>query len=109
MTNLTAPSLKRMPVSVTRKMSASLPGLRKMARDKGLKIHHLGAGYPHPEVTDPRHFIEHETAYLAHLTAAERLNDPSVLPEHLREAFADGSTLDPLSTRQTFDRVYGND
>jgi hypothetical protein len=35
-TNLTAPSLKRMPVSVTRKMSASLPGLRKMARDKGL-------------------------------------------------------------------------
>ena len=68
MTNLIAPGLKRMSVSVTRKMSASLPGLRKLAQDKGLKIHHLGAGYPHPEVTDPREFLEHEAAYLAHLT-----------------------------------------
>jgi DNA-binding transcriptional MocR family regulator len=108
-TNLTAPGLKRMPVSVTRKMSASLPGLRKMARDKGLKIHHLGAGYPHPEVTDPRHFIEHEVAYLAHLTVAEGLNDPTILPEHLREAFSYGDTLGPLSTRQAFARVYGHD
>jgi DNA-binding transcriptional MocR family regulator len=98
-----------MSVSVTRKMSASLPGLRKLAQDKGLKIHHLGAGYPHPEVTDPREFLEHEAAYLAHLTELEGVNDPSVLPENLREAFSYGDTLGPLSTRQVFARVYGND
>ena len=109
MTNLIAPGLKRMSVSVTRKMSASLPGLRRLAQDKGLKIHHLGAGYPHPEVTDPRHFLEHEAAYLEHLTQVEGLNDPSVLPENLREAFSYGDTLGPPSTRQVFARVYGND
>ena len=109
MTNLIAPGLKRMSVSVTRKMSASLPGLRKLAQDKGLKIHHLGAGYPHPEVTDPREFLEHEAAYLAHLTELEGVNNPSVLPENLREAFSYGDTLGPLSTRQVFARVYGND
>ena len=109
MTNLIAPGLKRMSVSVTRKMSASLPGLRELAQDKGLKIHHLGAGYPHPEVTDPREFLEHEAAYLAHLTELEGVNDPSVLPENLREAFSYGDTLGPLSTRQVFARVYGND
>ena len=109
MTNLIAPGLKRMSVSVTRKMSASLPGLRRLAQDKGLKIHHLGAGYPHPEVTDPRQFLAHEAAYLDHLTAEEGQNDPSILPEHLREAFSYGDTLGPLSTRQVFARVYGND
>ncbi len=98
-----------MSVSVTRKMSASLPGLRKLAQDKGLKIHHLGAGYPHPEVTDPREFLQHEAAYLAYLTELEGVNDPSVLPENLREAFSYGDTLGPLSTRQVFARVYGND
>jgi len=109
LTNLIAPGLKRMSVSVTRKMSASLPGLRRLAQDKGLKIHHLGAGYPHPEVTDPRHFLEHEAGYLEHLTQVEGLNDPSVLPENLREAFSYGDTLGPPSTRQVFARVYGND
>ncbi len=109
MTNLTAPGVVRQPVSVTRKMSASLPRLRKIAQDKGLKIHHLGAGYPHPEVTDPRGFLAHEAAYLAHLTEAEGQNDPKTLPEHLREAFSYGDTLGPLSARQTFSRVYGND
>ena len=29
------------PVSVTRKMAASLPGLRELAVSKGLKMHHL--------------------------------------------------------------------
>ena len=86
MTNLNAPGVVRQPVSVTRKMSASLPRLRKVAQDKGLKIHHLGAGYPHPEVTDPRGFIAHEAAYLEHLTELEGQNDPAALPEHLREA-----------------------
>ena len=109
MTNLNAPGVVRQPVSVTRKMSASLPRLRKVAQDKGLKIHHLGAGYPHPEVTDPRGFIAHEAAYLEHLTELEGQNDPNALPEHLRESFSYGYTLGPLSTREVFARVYGND
>jgi DNA-binding transcriptional MocR family regulator len=90
-------------------MSASLPRLRRIAQEKGLKIHHLGAGYPHPEVTDPRGFIEHEAAYLAHLTEEEGLNDPAELPEHLRESFSYGDTLGPASTRAVFARVYGAD
>lgn len=109
MTNLSAPGIVRQKVSVTRKMSASLPRLRAVARDKGLKIHHLGAGYPHPEVTDPRAFIAHEAAYLEHLTQVEGQNDPDALPEHLRESYSYGDTLGPMSTRELFARVYGND
>lgn len=109
MANLNAPGLRRQPVSVTRKMSASLPRLRKLAQDKGLKIHHLGAGYPHPEVTDPRDFLEHEAAYLAHVRSGEGQNDPNSLPEQLREAFSYGDTLGPQKARETFARVYGRD
>jgi (S)-3,5-dihydroxyphenylglycine transaminase len=90
-------------------MAASLPGLRKLARDKGLKIHHLGAGYPHPEVTDPRGFLAHQTAYFQHLERAEGLNDPEQVPEHLRESFSYTDTLGPATTRAAFARVYGRD
>jgi len=90
-------------------MSAALPRLRSMAQEKGLKIHHLGAGYPHPEVTDPRHFLAHQTAYLDHLTQVEGQNDPHALPEHLRESFSYGDTLGPVSTRELFGRIYGSD
>ena len=48
-------------------MAASLPGLRAIAQSKGLKVHHLGAGYPHPEVTDPRGFLKHQEGYFAFL------------------------------------------
>ena len=109
MTNLSAPGVVRQPVSVTRKMSAALPRLRSMAQEKGLKIHHLGAGYPHPEVTDPRDFLAHQAAYLDHLTQVEGQNDPRALPEHLRESFSYGDTLGPLSTRELFARIYGSD
>ena len=109
MANLNAQELRLQPVSVTRRMSASLPGLRKLAQDKGLKIHHLGAGYPHPEVTDPRDFLVHREAYFEHLEQAEGLNDPAVLPEYLRESFSYTDTLGPASTRAVFARVYGND
>ncbi len=109
MANLIAPDVRRQPVSVTRKMSASLPGLRKLAQDKGLKIHHLGAGYPHPEVSDPREFLDAQQAYLEQMTANEGLNDPLALPEHTREEFAYGDTLGPMRTRQIFSRVYGGD
>jgi (S)-3,5-dihydroxyphenylglycine transaminase len=109
MANLEAPRIRRQPVSVTRKMAASLPGLRDLAKDKGLKIHHLGAGYPHPEVTDPRGFLEHQAAYFRHLESREGLNDPAQVPEHLRESFSYTDTLGPLTTRQVFARVYGRD
>ena len=109
MANLNAPRIRRQAVSVTRKMAAALPGLRDLARQKGLKIHHLGAGYPHPEVTDPRAFLEHQSAYFRHLERMEGLNDPAQVPEHLRESFSYTDTLGPVTTRRTFARVYGRD
>ena len=87
-TNLQAPNVRLQGVSVTRKMAASLPGLRAAAERNGLKIHHLGAGYPHPEVTDPRGFLAHQGRYFQHLDALERRNDPTTLPEYLRESFS---------------------
>ncbi|MEQ8690664.1 MAG: pyridoxal phosphate-dependent aminotransferase [Pseudomonadales bacterium] len=107
--NIQAPQLKLQPVSVTRKMAASLPGLRELAESKGLKIHHLGAGYPHPEVTDPRSFIAHKDAYFQHIEALEGLNDDAITPEHLRETYSYTDTLGPKSVRETFAAVYGAD
>jgi DNA-binding transcriptional MocR family regulator len=107
--SLVAPDLRRQAMSVTRQMAASLPNLRAVAQQKGLKIHHLGAGYPHPEVTDPRGFLEHKAAYFAHLSAREGLNDPRALPEFLREAYAYTDTLGPRGPREAFAAVYGAD
>ncbi|HCG70065.1 MAG TPA: hypothetical protein DE147_06370 [Gammaproteobacteria bacterium] len=109
MANLVAPKVQKQAVSVTRKMSASLPGLREIAAQRGLKVHHLGAGYPHPEVTDPRGFLRHQEAYFEFLREREGLNDPDVLPEYLREAYSYTDTLGPVSARQTFANVYGKD
>ena len=109
MSNIKAPQLRAQPVSVTRKMAASLPGLREMAQSKGLKMHHLGAGYPHPEVTDPRGFLSHQQRYFEHLERTEGINDATELPEYLREGFAYSDTLGPLPTRQAFAAVYGAD
>ena len=106
---LHAPALAQQPVSVTRKMAASLPELRAVAQSKGLTIHHLGAGYPNPEVTDPRGFIAHEQAFFEHLRRAEGINDPNALPEFLRESYAYTDTLGPVSPRESFAAVYGND
>lgn len=107
--SLNAHNLQLQQVSVTRKMSASLPNLRAVAQAKGLTIHHLGAGYPHPEVTDPRSFLAHQAGYFEHLAAAEGGNDPEALPEFLRESYAYTDTLGPRSTREAFAHVYGND
>ncbi len=109
LSDLKAPLLTLQPVSVTRKMAASLPGLRKLAQSKGLKIHHLGAGYPHPEVTDPRDFLSHQAAYFEHLKISEGLNDTATVPEYLRESFSYTDTLGPISTRTAFANVYGRD
>ncbi len=109
MANLDAPQLQQQPVSVTRKMAASLPGLRELAQSKGLKIHHLGAGYPHPEVTDPRGFLAHQAAYFEHLERQEGTNDPGELPEYLRESFSYTDTLGPRRVRECFASVYDHD
>jgi DNA-binding transcriptional MocR family regulator len=90
-------------------MAASLPNLRAIAERKGLKIHHLGAGYPHPEVTDPRGFLAHKEAYFAHLARREGINDAHTLPEYLREAYAYTDTLGPRAPREAFAAVYGRD
>jgi DNA-binding transcriptional MocR family regulator len=108
-TSMSAPDIRRQPVSVTRQMAASLPNLRAIAAAKGLKIHHLGAGYPHPEVTDPRAFLLHKDAYYQHLRACEGINDPNALPEFLREAYAYTDTLGPRGPRESFATVYGAD
>ena len=109
MANLIAPKVKQQAVSVTRKMAASLPGLREIAQSRGLKVHHLGAGYPHPEVTDPRGFLQHQSDYFDHIKDQEGLNDPNVLPEYLRESYSYTDTLGPKSARETFAHVYGKD
>lgn len=106
---LDAPDIKLQPVSVTRRMAASLPHLRATAQKKGLKIHHLGAGYPHPEVTDPRGFLAHKAAYFEHLRELEGVNDDSQLPEYLREAYSYTDTLGPRQAREAFAHVYGRD
>ena len=107
--SLIASSLMQQPVSVTRKMAASLPRLRQLATEKGLKIHHLGAGYPHPEVTDPRGFLEHKTRYFAHLATKSGINNSEEMPEYLRESYAYTDTLGPVSVRKNFAKVYGAD
>lgn len=106
---LDAPRLRQQPVSVTRQMAASLARLRRVASEKGLKIHHLGAGYPHPEVTDPRTFLQHKARFHEHLAALEGINDAEQLPEFLRESYAYADTLGPLPVREHFASVYGAD
>lgn len=106
---LILPGIRTQPTSVTRKMAAALPGLREIATQKGLKIHHLGAGYPHPEVTNPRLFIERTDRWFAHLAKQEGLNDPKELPTFLRDAYAYTDTMGPVGPRESFARVYGND
>ena len=106
---LHAPDLATQPVSVTRKMAAALPELRRTAEASGLTIHHLGAGYPNPEVTDPRGFLAGEAAFYEHLRAREGVNDPNALPEFLRESYAYTDTLGPVGPRESFARVYGAD
>ena len=104
-----APDLQLQQVSVTRKMAASLPRLRSIAQGKGLKMHHLGAGYPHPEVTDPRRFLQHQSRYFEFLEKKEGVNEGQNLPEYLRESYSYTDTLGPKSTRECFARIYGRD
>ncbi len=106
---LYVPGLRRQPESVTRKMAAALPGLRSVAAQRGLKIHHLGAGYPHPEVTNPQSFIDRTERWFEHLAKREGVNDPKDLPGFLRDAYAYTDTMGPSSPRESFAHAYGND
>ena len=101
--------LQRQPESVTRKMAAALPELKAIATRSGLRIHHLGAGYPHPEVTNPKPFIERTKRWYDHLAEREGLNDLAELPAFLREAYGYTDTMGPIGPRKSFAHVYGND
>ncbi len=107
--------LKQQPVSATREMAAALPRLTEMAAAKGLRLHHLGAGYPHPEVSDPRGYIAHKNAYFQHLARQNPGNHPqssdgdNALRDMLQEVYSYTDTLGPAETRQAFAQVYGSD
>ncbi len=108
--SLSAPMLVTQPVSVTRQMAAAFPRLKALADAKGLKLHHLGAGYPHPEVSDPTTYIERKRRYFRHL-AAQR--DPDDQERGLRllltELYGYGDTLGPREARVAFATLYGKD
>ncbi len=103
-TPLATPGLQLQPVSVTRHMAAALPKLKAMAEAKGLRLHHLGAGYPHPEVSDPTAYIAHKEAYLRHLTGGG-----GALRGLLTSLYGYTDTMGPPQARQAFAHVYGND
>lgn len=108
--SVSAHDLKQQPVSVTRQMSSAFPRLKAMALEKGLKLHHLGAGYPHPEVSDPTEYIRQKNAYFDHLGRQASPDDPAAgLRELLIGAFSYTDTLGPPQTRQAFAEIYGRD
>ncbi|MCU0662054.1 MAG: pyridoxal phosphate-dependent aminotransferase [Myxococcota bacterium] len=105
-----ASQLRLHPVSVTRQMAAAFPRLKAMAEAKGLRLHHLGAGYPHPEVSDPTTYIAQKNAYFRHLA---QKGDPSHSEDALRALlmplYGYTDTIGPASARQAFATVYGHD
>ena len=101
--------LRLQPASVPRKLAAALPGLRELAQQRGLQVHHLGAGYPHPEVTDPSSYLANTESWIKNLRKNEGINDPNEMPAAVKEAFAYTDTLGPLSPRESFASVYGGD
>jgi DNA-binding transcriptional MocR family regulator len=96
-----APTLKVQPFSETRKMAAGLQRLRALGR----KVHHLGAGYPHPEVSDPTAYIEGERAYVEHLARGEG----GARRRLLVDLYGYTDTMGPLEPRTVFTEVYGRD
>ena len=107
--NLTVDGIQLQPTSVPRKLASALPGLRELAHRKGLKIHHLGAGYPHPEVTDPSSYLAGSEQWVTHLRNLEGVNDSMELPSVVKDAYTYTDTLGPISPRESFAQVYGRD
>lgn len=105
-----APQLRPHPVSVTRQMAAAFPRLKAMAQAKGLRLHHLGAGYPHPEVSDPTAYIAQKEAYFRHVATKTAPGNPdAALRELLLPLYGYTDTLGPASARQAFAKVYSHD
>ncbi len=107
--SIAARQLRLQPTAVTRRMAAALPGLRNVAKEKGLKIHHLGAGYPNPEVTNPDSFVQSTENWFEILARREGLNSTDETPQFLRDAYAYTDTLGPIGPRESFASVYGRD
>jgi DNA-binding transcriptional MocR family regulator len=100
-----APTLREQPVSVTRQMAAALGRLLAEAEAKGMTLHHLGAGYPHPEVSDPSAYIGQKRDYLSHVAGG----DPASLRALMTTLYGYTDTMGPAQARQAFARVYGHD
>ncbi len=104
-----APRLREQPVSVTRQMAAALGRLLAEAKAKGTTLHHLGAGYPHPEVSDPTAYLVQRRGYLRHLVGGEGLAADRQLRSLMTTLYGYSDTMGPVQARQAFARVYGND
>ena len=90
-------------------MAASLPRLREIVKGR-TEDASSRRWVSHPEVTDPRKFLEHQSRYFKFLEKKERgINEAQNLPEYLRESYSYTDTLGPRSTRDCFARVYGSD
>lgn len=100
-----APTLREQPVSVTRQMAAALGRLLAEAKAKGMTLHHLGAGYPHPEVSDPSAYIGQKRQYLRHLVGG----DDAAHRALMTTLYGYTDTMGPIQARQAFARVYGHD
>lgn len=96
-----APGITVPVVSVTRQLAAALTEVRKTGR----LIHHLGAGYPNPEVSAPTAYMGMSDNYFRILAGTS-----GVPPERLyRDVYGYTDTMGPRSAREAFARVYGAD
>lgn len=96
-----APELPAPQISVTRKLAAQLTALRQSRKT----IHHLGAGYPNPEVTDPTYYRERSEGYFD-FGISQRALPPA---RFFGEMYGYTDTLGPASAREAFAEVYGRD
>ncbi len=99
------PTRREQPVSVTRQMAAALGRLLAEAAAKGMTLHHLGAGYPHPEVSDPTAYIGQKRSYLGHVAGG----DEQALRALMTTLYGYTDTMGPAQARAAFARVYGHD
>ncbi|MFH1465731.1 MAG: pyridoxal phosphate-dependent aminotransferase [Pseudomonadota bacterium] len=104
-----APTLRAQPVSVTRQMAAALIRLEAEAKAKGQVLHHLGAGYPHPEVSDPSLWIAQKRGYFQHVAQAGGGLLEQNLPPLMSKLYNYTDTMGPPTARAAFARVYGHD
>jgi DNA-binding transcriptional MocR family regulator len=91
-------------------MAAAFPRLKAMAEAKGLPLHHLGAGYPHPEVSDPTAYIAQKEKYFRHVAKQANPKEPdAALRAQLMTMYGYTDTLGPVTARRAFAQVYGHD